>query len=373
MRKIASFWVLLVAAVSTCSPVSAQSNFVQSQLSFGQAVDVSAGRIVVGEPQNQRVPGMAYVFEQNADGVWELAAPIQAGDGYLGNNFGSSLAGNGEQIFVGATGSTETGGAVYVFARNDEREWRETSIIRPADSRAVDNFGRTLASAGNLLAVSNRPLDGPPSVYVFRRSAETGVWTQEAVISPTGEGNHSNFGSDVVADEATLFVGSPRNGAGVVHVYTREEDGRWVQSAVLRGNSGARDASGNAASESFGSKLLLAGSQLFVTAPNAERFTGRVYSFIRSEAGGFTRGPNFTPFDAGNAHGFARDVALAGNELVVSALSPNGMTGAVYYMELSDAGRDVVRSEKHYEPQALPLTFYGETLDAEGDIVAVAA
>ena len=373
MGKIARFWVPVFAIVTTSAPAGAQSNIVRSQLSFGKAVDVFGGRIVVGEPYNQRVPGMAYVFEQNADGVWDLVTPIEAGDGYLGNNFGSSLAGADDHIFVGATGSDKAGGAVYVFVRSDGGVWQETAVIRPADSRAADSFGSAVASAGDLLAVSNRPLDGPPSVYVFARNAETGVWAQEAVINPTGEGNHSGFGSDVVADEATLFVGSPRDGAGVVHVYAKEDDGGWAEAAVLRGNSGAQDASGNTASESFGARLLLAGSQLFVTAPNAERFTGRVYSFIRSEAGGFTRGPNFTPFDAGNAHGFARDVALAGNDLVVSALSPNGMAGAVYYMEMSGDGRDVVRSEKHYDPQALPLTFYGETLDAEADIVAVAA
>lgn len=360
-----------VVLVST-SVVTAQSNAVQSQIGFGYSIEVSSGRVVVGEPLNQRVPGMAYVYERSAGGNWELSATLKASDGYLGDNFGASLTAEDDLVLVGAGGSEDKGGAIYSFQRDQDGRWHETGIVRPGDGRAGDGFGRAITYSDGRLFASNSPGEGIHAVYVFAVDNDSGAWEQEAVIVPPVEGNHSAFGTSLAAGGGMLFVGSPRDGAGAVLAYRLNEASQWAQAALLRGTRGD-DSDTKPAAESFGTKLLLRGEQLFVTAPGADQFTGRVYSFIHTGDATFMRGPSVVPFDATSNHGFARSIALAGNELLVSAISPRNMAGAVYAMKLGKDGKDVLSAEKHYEPQSLPFTYYGESMAAEGDLAVVGA
>lgn len=368
--------LLFFCTALSAGSVNAQSNELISQSGFGYSVDVNGSRIFVGEPLNKRIPGMVYVFEGSGQD-WSLSATLHAAEGSVGDNFGSALASGGDLLFVGSPGSDAIEGGVYVFSDNGGSDWKQTGVIRPDSAAPGDEFARVLAFAAGRLFVSERPAEGTPRVLVYEMDSNVDGWLLSHVIRPDGDGDHSAFGASLAADGQTLYVGSPQNAGGVVHVYSPTDAGEWTQAALLSG-SGKKAPVGlvhasSPSSEAFGSRLRLDGNHLFVTAPASNGYSGRVYSFVRTEDGAFERGPNLTAFDSYGGQSFARDVASAGDEVLVSVLAPHRDGGTVYALRLNADGDEVVSARKLSEPRVLPFSYYGESMDADKGLLAVAA
>ena len=91
---------------------------------FGYAVDISGSRIIVGSPYNDDFgfnTGAAYIFER-AGGQWVEQQRIVAADRSDFDQFGQSVAIDGETVLIGSPRDDDLGndsGSVYVFARAD--------------------------------------------------------------------------------------------------------------------------------------------------------------------------------------------------------------------------------------------------------------
>lgn len=81
--------------------------------SFGWAVAVSGGTVVVGAYEHAALGGRAYVFTKTATG-WHHAAELKGNDTIPGDELGTSVAIAGATALVGSGGG-DFGGHVYVF------------------------------------------------------------------------------------------------------------------------------------------------------------------------------------------------------------------------------------------------------------------
>lgn len=146
-------------------------------LSFGAAVDVHEGVVVVGAPGDATKgaeAGAAYVFEEAA-GVWSEAAKLLGSDGMPEHYFAESVAIHGVYVLVSAVGDDEAAadaGAAYLFKQVDGA-WTELKKLIAPDGASGDYFAfRVALSADHALIGSDSDDDNGAesgSAYVFRR------------------------------------------------------------------------------------------------------------------------------------------------------------------------------------------------------------
>jgi len=402
---------------------------------FGYLIAFSGDTLVVGAPNedsngangdqtNDNSPdsGAVYVFTRNA-GVWTQQAYLKALQTNSGDQFGVSVAIDGDTLAVGATNesSNATGvngdpsnhlapnsGAVYVFTRT-AGIWSQQAYLKASNTERDDNFGVTVALKGDTLAVAaynedsnatgvngdenNNNAPGSGAVYVFTRTA--GVWSQQAYVKPSNAGGL--FGYGVALGTNTLAVGAPFeasnatgvNGnqadtsaaqAGAVYVYTRTA-GIWSQQAYLK-------ASNTDKGDRFGHDLQIDGETLAVGARfeqsgasgvnadqtnNSADNAGAVYIFTRT-AGVWSQQAYIKASNAGANKNFSGSISIEGDTLAVgSRLEDSNATdsGAVYLFKRS-AG---VWTQTHFvkASNANAEDEFGDSVALSGGTLAVAA
>jgi hypothetical protein len=193
---------------------------------------------VVGAPQETggTAPGAAYVFRKAPAGPgWNQEAILQAADGSGSNQFGTSVALDGDVAIIGASmdgGQGQSAGAAYVF-RYDGGAWVQEAKLDSALGGEHDMFGSGVAIRGNLAIVGaisdsdNGAVAG--SAYVFEYG--NGLWTQTAKLLAPGGAAFDSMGADVEIQSGFAIAGAGGDDDGAVFVF--------------RGFSGA-DCNGNA-------------------------------------------------------------------------------------------------------------------------------
>ncbi|NOQ79548.1 MAG: hypothetical protein GQ546_09130, partial [Gammaproteobacteria bacterium] len=88
--------------------------------SFGKGVAISGDTVIVGASRDDDTgenSGSAYLFEKHVSEGWISATEtkLTASDGTAGDNFGYSVALNGETAIVGARGDNSDSGSAYIF------------------------------------------------------------------------------------------------------------------------------------------------------------------------------------------------------------------------------------------------------------------
>ena len=126
---------------------------------------------------------------------------------------------------------------------------QQIGLINPL---ATDNFGFSLSSYGNQLAVSapNRFTNG--TVEIFERRSDGSYIIAQEIISP----GVASFGYDVFMTSQFLFIGSPPSSS--VYIYEMGPFG-WEQNQIIYGILG----------DNFGFNIYSAGNYTIIGAPNA--------------------------------------------------------------------------------------------------------
>jgi hypothetical protein len=291
---------------------------------FGSSVAIDADTAVVGSFANNGAgvdSGAVYVFTRTGS-TWTQQAKLLAADGAAGDGFGSSVAIDGDTIVVGAAFDDDGGGdsgSAYVFTRTGTT-WTQQEKLLAVDAAAADNFGQSVAVAGDT-AVIGSPYDDnvdvdSGSVYVFTRSAAT--WTQQAKVVAGDASAGDLLGSSVGISPDTLVAGAPRDDdggidSGSAYVFTSTGTTWGLQSKLL-----ASDAAGGAG---FGSSVGVDGLTLAVGAPTAGAAgsqSGSAYAFHRTGA----TWPELTKLAADdNASGdqFGNSIAISGTIIAIGA------------------------------------------------------
>ena len=187
---------------------------------FGESIDLAGDILVIGahgDDDKGLGSGSVYVFVRSG-GTWEKKQKLVAEiDGADGDSFGYSVALSSETIVVGAHMDDDKGsesGSVYIFVRSDENTWTQQQKIVVDDGAWGDQFGITLALAGDKLAVGvpySDDEDGSSrldvgTVYMYDRSGST--WTQSRKLIADSVSANAFFGSALALSGETLIVGA---------------------------------------------------------------------------------------------------------------------------------------------------------------------
>ena len=257
-------------------------------------VALDGNTALVGAPGESIVndyPGSAYVFEgSNAD--WSRTQLI-ADDGDAGDEFGCSVALDGDTALIGAIGDEDpngTGaGSAYVFERS-AGSWSQQAKLTGTEGNASAAFGNSVALEGDTALVGARGDDsnatGAGSAYVFERSG--GNWSQQTKLTADDGDTGDQFGSDVALDGPRAIFGAqfgdPSGSASGCAYIFEQSDGSWSQRAKLSADDGD-------ANDFFGASVELSGDTAIVGSavdedPNGTE-AGSAYVFdLSGESGG---------------------------------------------------------------------------------------
>ncbi len=280
MHRIRSFLLLVLAPVVTAVPAAAQtfrSSAVApaAMLGFSNALAVGDGEVLVGEPGNNMIPGMVYVFRPNSSGTWTEVAAIRASDGEAGDRFGSSVAISGGLMIVGSIRPDSSRGAAFIFQKSASGAWVEVTRLAADDGAANDRFGSAVAIDGDLVLVGAPARnDTTGAVYAFRRD-DRGRWVQSAVLVGSDMSAGGRLGTSLALDGTRALIGAPRQDRSKGEVYVFEYDAAsmaWSETAKLQ--AGAIEKNNR-----FGSSIASHGDWVLIGAPRFNKFTGAVFSF----------------------------------------------------------------------------------------------
>ena len=245
---------------------------------FGQTVLVTPEDLFVGESLYSDRPGTVYVYRKDGSGQWVERARLQASDAAANDHFGRALALAQGDLLVGSTISRESG-ALYVFSRGPDGEWRETQALVPNDAHPDDSFGRMAATDGRIVLMSDWAADSSGgAVYVFEK--QSGSWRETAKLVSNDRAANDWFGASLAIDGETLAIGARnRNGnRGAAYVFRRSPSGGWTQVAQITPQD-------TAANQQFGAAIALVGDALLVGAPGASGFVGAIHTYRGDAAG----------------------------------------------------------------------------------------
>ena len=360
---------------------------------FGFSVAVSGDTLAVGAVGEGGVDnitpdaGAVYVFSRDDNGMWRPQGFLRAINADTRDQFGFSVALSDDTLAVGAVGeggvdnSQPDAGAVYVYTRDDNGEWRQRGFLKALNADTRDHFGFSVSLSGDILAVGavgeggvdNRTPDAG-AVYVFGRD-DNGEWRPQDFIRAFNGDAGDSFGGAVALSGDTLAVGAiGKNSAdnskpdtGAVYVFTRDNNEEWHQQGFLRAfNADAGD--------SFGGAVALSGDTLAVgavgknSADNSKPDTGAVYVFTRDNNEEWRQQGFLRSFNADTGDLFGSAVALSGDTLAVGAVGENGAgnsepdTGAAYVF---------IRSNRVWRQQAILRAFNAEAGDLFGGALAL--
>ncbi|MFH1811008.1 MAG: hypothetical protein ABIJ09_19865 [Pseudomonadota bacterium] len=258
------------------------------------------------------------------------AATLHSGDGITGDDFGRSVALDGDTALIGAqnvdNGTTINVGAAYVYVRTVSgwAEQAKLSVGSP-DQQAEERFGYSVALQGDRAVVGAYRADatgmqqGPGAVYVFTRNGSS--WTQSAKLVALDRANIDQFGVAVALDGDTIVVGAnneeansstnSNRGAAYVFVFNGST---WEEQTKLV-------ATDFAANHLFGSAVAISGDTVVIGAPTdiaVLALTGSAYVFSRTGTTWSQQG-KLTPADGTADDEFGAAVAVAGDTAVIGA------------------------------------------------------
>lgn len=169
---------------------------------FGRSVAIDGDTALIGahmDDDQGEDSGSAIVFTRSA-GLWTQQAKLTAGDGATYDYFGEAVALSGDTALIRARLDDDGGdrsGSAYFFERRGAA-WGQTAKITASDAGVGQQFGISVAIDGQQAATG---AIGPGHVYLFERSGAT--WNQAArVVASTG-----GFGVSVSVDSAILLAG----------------------------------------------------------------------------------------------------------------------------------------------------------------------
>lgn len=286
---------------------------------FGIAVAIDGDTAVVGARwedcdstgvngfqfnNNATDSGAVYVFERSGS-VWTQSAYLKASNTGASDQFGRSLALDGNTLVVGAmfeesnaTGvngdqsnnTAKQSGAVYVFVKN-AMIWSQQAYLKASNTDAFDYFGFSVGISGNTIAVgayfedsnatgaggnqTSNSATNSGAAYVFERTGT--VWTQQEYLKASNTGVDDFFGYALAISGDTIVVGA------------RGED------------SSASGVNGNQSNNS-----------LF--------YSGAAYVFVRTGVV-WTQQAYVKASNPGGIDQFGWSVSLSGDKLVIGAIS----------------------------------------------------
>lgn len=197
--------------------------------SMGNSVAISGNFVIAGAwahdygikgETRMEACGAAYIWERMEDGKWTKAQKLVASDGTPYDQFGFSVAIDGDNAVVGARNVTlkredednnGLSGEAYIFSRNENGEWKEVEAIIPKDRKSGDLVGASVGVSGNYVIIGSPRGDGKKpyigAVNIYWKNPQ-GKWVHTQKINASDEGTYANFGHAVAIHKGFIISGA---------------------------------------------------------------------------------------------------------------------------------------------------------------------
>ena len=366
---------------------------------FGISVAVDGETVVVGAHQHDATiggntvgnSGAAYVFTKPTDGWADSTgtATLTASDGAENDYFGISLSLDGSTVVVGAPGSDSNMGAAYVFTWDSANSaWEQKAKLTASDGAANDEFGISVAVDGNTVVVGAKGHESNKgAAYVFTKTgndwsndANKDHRTETAKLTALDGAANDEFGISVAIDVDTVVVGAHQpdyeNDAsdlvsrpGAAYVFTRDSNsGKWDQPVKLTASNGL-PSDGFGISVAVDGITAVVGAYLDSRADGIVISSGSVYVFI-NRSGVWSETLNLAAPDAASYDRFGYSVALDGGTLLAGGPQPVYFVGgtpirrpgAAYLLEIANEDKMVVAEWVDLKPTDLIVSYVGSNL-----------
>jgi hypothetical protein len=319
---------------------------------FGRSTAISGDVAMVGAPYGGTTlanSGSVYVYNRQIDGSWLQTSELAAADAFNGAYFGNAIAIEGNVAVIGsALGSgSVASGAAYVFERNGVGQWNQVAKLTPSNAAAGDIFGESVAINADRIVIGSTLGDGVTAntgaAYIFTRDS-VGQWTESAKLMAGDGMTNDGFGISVAISGDTTIIGASgrRDGAlgstGAAYHFTQQPNGSWIESGVLTAASPNQ-------SGQFGFDVSLDNGTLAIAAYRDRRANltpGAVYLYEQQGNGWLQTQKIETDYIANDFGDFGRSVAVANDYLVIGAEDHNlesSWNGAAYVYRKSSMGQ----------------------------------
>lgn len=192
---------------------------------FGWAVELDGETLAVtATGANGAVPsaGAAYVFDHTG-GTWSEQQKVFAPDGQTSEYWGQSVGLDGDTLIVGTTSHSLLGnaaGAAYAFTRT-AGTWSLAEKLFAPDWAEGDQYGVSIALQGNVLVVGAHTDEDigmyGGSAYLYHRQGA--AWTLVAKLLPSDE--VTGFSASSAIDGSTFVLTAPTGGSwGSLRIYS---------------------------------------------------------------------------------------------------------------------------------------------------------
>ena len=286
---------------------------------FGQAVATSGEHFAVGAPLDDLSgtdAGVVYVYD--SDGI--LQQTIMNPSPEVFDQFGSALSISANMLAVGAIGSDANGisnsGVVYLFDPDDGSLLQ--TLVSP-NASVNGGFGRSIAIEGSQVIVGapNEDVEGTDSgaAYVFDASSGTLV---SQVINPSSD-DFDQFGTSVAIAGNTVAVGALADVNGIANAGVA-----YVLDVPTGDLISTLDNPSPAANDNFGQSIAVEGGRVLVGAPRkdvGQVDTGAAYLFD-SNSGDLIAEIANPLADAGSF--FGESLAISADYAIVGAFGSAG-------------------------------------------------
>ena len=240
---------------------------------FGRALAVQGDTLVVTARKSDLEEGSAYIFGYEG-GNWIHQADLAASDAAPGAYFGQSVAVQGDVLVIGARNANpREAGAVYFF-RKYEEGWTEIAKVFPETGKKNDQFGFTVAISGDLVTVGARradpdALEDAGAVYVYSVNGDS--VEPVARLTPGDARAKDEFGQSVAIAGDIIAAGAWKDDRKLGSVYLfRQNGGQWTETGKLSASDGVEG-------DEFGYSLAAFGNRLVTGAHFADSKAGAAY------------------------------------------------------------------------------------------------
>ena len=362
-----------------------------SEDAFGAAVAISGNTVAVGAPDRDDIggnSGAVYIYV-NDSGSWTLEQKLLAKDGALNDNFGFSLALEGNRLIIGSRRGGGSGapqsGAVYVYERSG-KVWTRTKKLDPANTGFEDFFGYSVALYHDYALVGAPQVDGvggkTGAAFLYQYNGADWVLLKEFL--PAVGTTNDFFGAAVallpptgVFSVTALVAAWDDNEAdgendGAVYAYVDPDPNSgqpWGLQAKLT-------ASDQMPGDTFGFSLSTAGQRAFIGAPfRSDKCanSGAVYVFNR-HSGVWCEEAIVTPFDKNAGQLFGYSVAAWDETVAIgSAYDDDGgdYSGSAYVYSYQGSTWDP--QMKFVPDDTAASQLVGFSVGLEGDVAVAGA
>ncbi len=359
---------------------------------FGYALDISDNYMVVGakwvDLTNNNM-GSAYVYKKDVNGNWIEHQKLTAPDKRSFDQFGYSVAIDGDYLIVGAitqaydaTNSNfiSGAGAAYVYAKDTNDNWNFVQKLVASQRETTRQFGRCVAISGNYAivgldkedfdAAGENEIQNAGAAYIYERN-NSGAWSEVQKIVASERSIFDYFGYNGLSINGNYAVIGAMNededengsntisNAGAAYIFERDTNGTWSEIQKIVDSDREQGAY-------FGWSIALDGDHLVVGSNQDNEFRGAVYVFEKCGNDIWNQVEKLTASNSLNGDQFGYDLDIDGNRIIIGAryrdIGSPGDDGAAYIFE---------KQSGNWEETAFIYDMFNQTSEYFGYAVAI--